>query len=142
MTGMAFVETWQALAGLRAVLGALEAGFFPACAYLVSCWYKRSEMQFRLACFYLVSTLAGGFSSILAYGLGRLHGKDGRAGWRWVFLVEGIITMGLAVVAYFCQFYYFLWIALVLIRFCSDCRFPRQEQILDCRANQARQATH
>jgi len=100
MTGMAFVPSWQALAGLRALLGALEAGFFPACAYLVSCWYKRSEMQFRLACFYLVSTLAAGFSSILAYGLGRLHGRNGRAGWRWVFLVEGIITMGLAVIAF------------------------------------------
>ncbi|KAG8807311.1 hypothetical protein FRC18_005628, partial [Serendipita sp. 400] len=100
MVSMSYIDTWQGIAGTRALMGALEAGFFPACAYLVSCWYTRREMQLRLACFYLMSVLAGGFASILAYGLYTLDGKAGRSGWRWILFVEGLITVGLAVVAY------------------------------------------
>ncbi|KAG8805100.1 hypothetical protein FRC17_005731, partial [Serendipita sp. 399] len=99
MVAMSYINTWEGIAGTRALMGALEAGFFPACAYLVSCWYTRREMQLRLACFYLMSVLAGGFASILAYGLYTLDGRDGRAGWRWILFVEGLITAGLAVIA-------------------------------------------
>ncbi|KAG8869974.1 hypothetical protein FRC20_000522 [Serendipita sp. 405] len=50
-----------------------------------------------------MSVLAGGFASILAYGLYTLDGKAGRSGWRWILFVEGLITVGLAVVAYLCK---------------------------------------
>lgn len=40
---MAFVKNWQTMAGLRVVLGVLEAGFFPACVYLLSTWYARCK---------------------------------------------------------------------------------------------------
>lgn len=36
MIGMGFVATWEQLAALRVILGLLEAGFFPACVYLLS----------------------------------------------------------------------------------------------------------
>lgn len=47
MMGMGFVKSWGALAALRAVLGLFEAGFFPGCVYLISCWYTRYEVQKR-----------------------------------------------------------------------------------------------
>ncbi|QRW09909.1 major facilitator superfamily transporter [Ceratobasidium sp. AG-Ba] len=53
--GMGFVESWKTLAVCRAFLGALEAGFFPACVYLISSWYKRYEVQRRLSVFYMSS---------------------------------------------------------------------------------------
>lgn len=43
MVGMGFVTSWQQMAGLRVVLGFLEAGFFPACIYLLSTWYVRCK---------------------------------------------------------------------------------------------------
>lgn len=43
MLGMGFVKNWQALAGLRVLLGVLEAGFFPSCVYLLSTWYTRCK---------------------------------------------------------------------------------------------------
>lgn len=49
-----FVKTWNQLAALRALLGVLEAGFFPSCAYLITLWYIRREVQFRLALFTLM----------------------------------------------------------------------------------------
>lgn len=43
MIGMGFVDTWEQMAGLRVVLGVLEAGFFPSCVYLLSTWYTRCK---------------------------------------------------------------------------------------------------
>lgn len=43
LIGMGFVSSFGQLAGLRAVLGGLEAGFFPGCVYLLSTWYTRCE---------------------------------------------------------------------------------------------------
>lgn len=40
----------------------MQAGFFPGCVYLISCWYKRYEVQTRLAFFYMSSIFASGFS--------------------------------------------------------------------------------
>ncbi|KAG9082498.1 hypothetical protein FRC06_004966, partial [Ceratobasidium sp. 370] len=91
--GMGFVKSWKTLAVCRAVLGMLEAGFFPACVYLISSWYKRYEVQRRLSVFYMSSVLASGFASILAYGLARMHGIGGLQGWRWIFIMLGIITI-------------------------------------------------
>lgn len=41
MIGMGFVRDFASLAALRVVLGFFEAGFFPACVYLLSTWYCR-----------------------------------------------------------------------------------------------------
>ncbi|TDL25014.1 MFS general substrate transporter [Rickenella mellea] len=116
MLCMGFVNTWQQLAGLRGLLGILEAGFFPACVYVISCWYTRRELQVRMASFYLTlfsqlpqdsvilialyrSVFLGSFANILAYGLAQI--KVGTmAGWRWIFIVEGLITIVLAVAGY------------------------------------------
>ncbi|KIJ26444.1 hypothetical protein M422DRAFT_55533 [Sphaerobolus stellatus SS14] len=96
---MGFVKTWNQMAALRGLLGILEAGFFPACVWLISCWYKRAEVQVRLATFYLISVVAGAFSSILAYGLSTI--KAGHlSGWRWILIVEGIITCALSLLGY------------------------------------------
>lgn len=39
--GFGFAKTWQTLIGLRLLLGILEAGYFPGCLYLLSCWYTK-----------------------------------------------------------------------------------------------------
>ncbi|KAI5851530.1 major facilitator superfamily domain-containing protein [Morchella snyderi] len=100
MIGMGFVKDWRVLVVCRAILGLFEAGFFPACVYLISSWYVRYEVQKRLAAFYLISSMIGGFSSILAYGLMQMDGLGGLGGWRWIFIIEGIITCVCAACAY------------------------------------------
>jgi MFS family permease len=100
MIGMGFVRDWRALVVCRTILGFFEAGFFPGCLYLISSWYVRYEVQQRLAGFYLMSVLIGGLSSIFAYGLMQLDGTHGLSGWRWIFIIEGTITCGVALGAY------------------------------------------
>ncbi|KAK3719459.1 hypothetical protein LTR37_004317 [Vermiconidia calcicola] len=101
MLGQGFVPNYSALAGCRFLLGLFEAGFFPGCAYLITCWYVRFETQQRLAAFYLISACVGGFSSILAFGLIQMEGLGGVRGWQWIFIIEGILTMVVAVIAWF-----------------------------------------
>src|SRR6478609_6299049 len=43
MIGMGFTKNYEQLAGLRTILGVLEAGFFPSCVYLLSTWYTRCK---------------------------------------------------------------------------------------------------
>lgn len=54
-----------------------------------------------LAVFYLTSIVLGGFSSLFAYALTLLNGKRGLAGWQWIFIIEGIITIVLGVLTFF-----------------------------------------
>ncbi|KAN0065599.1 hypothetical protein ACQY0O_000722 [Thecaphora frezii] len=101
MVGQGFVQDWKQLSVTRFLTGLLEAGFFPACVLLVSVFYVRRESQVRMSAFYLVSVGISGFSNILAYAIAKMDGLAGHAGWRWIFIMEGIITMVLGVIAYF-----------------------------------------
>ncbi|KAG6857182.1 hypothetical protein H0H87_008247 [Tephrocybe sp. NHM501043] len=99
--GMGFVPTWGYLTATRILLGALEASFFPAMVYIISTWYKRHEVQKRLAIFYLISITMGGIGPILAYVFSLLDGKRNISGWAWIFIIEGAITLFLGVIAWF-----------------------------------------
>jgi MFS family permease len=69
MIGMGFVQDFGQLAGMRVLLGFLEAGFFPSCVYLLSTWYTRYEVGKRYSVFYLLGCVASAFSGILAFGV-------------------------------------------------------------------------
>ncbi|GLB37556.1 putative high-affinity nicotinic acid transporter [Lyophyllum shimeji] len=98
--GMGFVPTWGYLVLCRLFLGVFEAGFFPALVFIITTWYKRHEVQKRLAFFYLFSILLGGFSAIFAYTLTLIAPRGGLNGWQWIFIIEGIITIVLGILTY------------------------------------------
>ncbi|KAL2163455.1 hypothetical protein VTH06DRAFT_5513 [Thermothelomyces fergusii] len=100
MIGMGFVKNWGQMAGLRVLLGFLEAGFFPSCVYLLSTWYTRYEVGKRNSVFYLVGCVASAFAGILAYGIMQMAGLAGLNGWRWIFIIEGIMTVLLGIAGY------------------------------------------
>ena len=64
-------------------------------------WYKRSEAQKRFSFFFSSTTLAGAFGGLLASGLGKMDGIRGYGGWRWVFIIEGVITSVVAIIWFF-----------------------------------------
>ena len=75
------------------MLGVTEAGFFPAATYLVSTWYCRFEVQTRIGIFYCAASLAGAFSGLLAFAISKMDGVANLAGWRWIFILEGAVTV-------------------------------------------------
>lgn len=59
----------------------------------MSRWYLPTETQSRIALFYTASALSGAFSGLLAAGISQMNGVGNYAGWRWIFLLEGIMTV-------------------------------------------------
>ncbi|KAI1343738.1 major facilitator superfamily domain-containing protein [Xylariaceae sp. FL0016] len=97
--GQGLVRNVQGLIACRFLLGLFEAGLFPGCTYLISMYYKRYELQRRMSFFFLGSILAGAVSGLLAFGIANMAGVGGYGAWRWIFILEGLLTIVVALVA-------------------------------------------
>ena len=95
-------QSYGGLLAIRFFLGFVEAAYFPGCLYYLSCWYTRKELSFRSAVLYSGSLLSGAFSGLIAAGiLNNLNGARGIAAWRWLFIIEGAVTIFIAFIAIF-----------------------------------------
>ncbi|KAH8677255.1 major facilitator superfamily domain-containing protein [Ilyonectria robusta] len=101
MTLMGIVRSYHGLLVARIFLGVTEAGLFPGVAYYLTMWYCRHEIQFRQALFFSAASIAGAFSGLLAFGIAKMDGVGGLEGWRWIFILEGIVTVLVAILAFF-----------------------------------------
>ncbi|KAJ3938860.1 uncharacterized protein N0V96_010966 [Colletotrichum fioriniae] len=87
------VKDYHGMLACRLVLGLTEAPFYSGACYLVSLFYTRKEVATRLAVFYTGNLLASSFSGLIAAGVfAGLDGRNGLAGWRWLFLIQGVVT--------------------------------------------------
>ncbi|PPR06575.1 hypothetical protein CVT24_001756 [Panaeolus cyanescens] len=86
----------------RFFLGFIEAAFFPGALFLLSKWYKRDELGLRTAILYCGNIISNAFGALMASGiLDSMQGKLGHAAWRWLFYIEGALTIAVAVIAIF-----------------------------------------
>ncbi|CAG8487789.1 19953_t:CDS:2 [Racocetra persica] len=86
----------------RFFLGVFEAGLIPGTIYYISIWYKRSEQNFRVAAVLSGPTFAGALSGLLSYAIiSLLDSKAGLSGWQWIFLMCGLVTIIVSIIAYF-----------------------------------------
>lgn len=95
------VKSFNQLVAVRFLLGFVEAAYFPGCLFLLSSWYTRKELGFRTAVMFSGSLLSGAFSGLISAGI--THGLDGARGlraWRWLFIIEGAITVVVALAAF------------------------------------------
>jgi len=101
MTLMGIVRGYSGLLAARIFLGVTEAGLFPGVAYYLTMWYTRGELQLRQAMFFSAASIAGAFSGLLAFAIAKMDGIGGLEGWRWIFILEGIATVIVALASYF-----------------------------------------
>lgn len=83
----------------RFFLATAEAAFSPGVPYLLSFFYKRSELGLRCGIFLSAAPLATTFAGALAYGI--TSGHSALANWRLLFLVEGLPSILMGVVLFF-----------------------------------------
>jgi ACS family tartrate transporter-like MFS transporter len=107
---MAFIPTIGRATGLgneysfylvRVLLGVAEAGFFPGIIFYLTLWFP-AEYRARIVGYFMaaipLSTVIGApISGALLY----LHGGFGLAGWQWLFIIEAVPAIILAVVVFF-----------------------------------------
>ncbi|KAI4179785.1 MAG: hypothetical protein L6R41_007634, partial [Letrouitia leprolyta] len=99
---MAAVQSYRQLVALRFLIGVFEAGFAPGVLLILSSWYKREEQSKRFAVYVSAAILSGAFGGLLAGVITKdLEGAHRLRGWRWLFIVEGVASIGWACVARF-----------------------------------------
>ena len=95
-TAMIFVTGPISFYGLRLLLGAAEAGFFPGLIYYLTQWFPARERGRAVALFMTATAMAGVIGAPLSSALLQLDGAWGLRGWQWLFLVEGLPAILLA----------------------------------------------
>jgi hypothetical protein len=85
----------------RGLVGALEGGFIPDICLWMSYFYTSKEFPFRLSLFYIANPLTQAISSLIADGIFHLQGHGGWEGWRWLFLIEGLVTVVIGLASFF-----------------------------------------
>ncbi|KAF2474570.1 high-affinity nicotinic acid transporter [Lindgomyces ingoldianus] len=98
---MGVVRSYRGLLAIRAALGVAEGGLFPGITFYITMWYQRHECGLRMAIFFSAATAAGAFGGLLARAIVELNGHHDLSGWSWIFIIEGAITVLIAIVAYF-----------------------------------------
>ncbi|KAI0973552.1 DNA-repair protein rad2 [Xylaria arbuscula] len=96
-----FVHNFGSLVALRVLLGAFEAGLFPALNVYLTFFYTKRELALRVGYLFVSAAIAGALGGLLAFGIGHLDYARGMRGWRWIMIIEGIPTIILGVVTFF-----------------------------------------
>ncbi|KAI2605834.1 major facilitator superfamily domain-containing protein [Hypoxylon fragiforme] len=98
----AAVTNFGGLIAVRFFLGFVEAAYFPGCLYYLSCWYTRKELGLRTAMLYSGALISGAFSGLMSAGITQnMNGARGFSAWQWLFIIEGVITIGISFIAFF-----------------------------------------
>ncbi|KAF7330168.1 Pantothenate transporter Liz1 [Mycena venus] len=98
---LAFCEIgWGAWTFAQA--GAREFAFFPCLLYLMGSWYTKTELAKRLAIFHLTGSVGTAMSGYLQAAIyNNLNGHGGLAGWRWLYIICGCMTVPCGLLLFF-----------------------------------------
>ncbi|KAJ6559076.1 MFS general substrate transporter [Mycena vulgaris] len=96
LTGV--TKNYGGILACRVFIGLPEAAFYPGAIYLLSRWYTKKELAFRSAILYTGLLISNAFGALMAAGiLAHMDGKRGIRAWRWLFFIEGSITIALGI---------------------------------------------
>ena len=98
---MAFVQNDVMFYVLRFLLGAAEAGFFPAVIFYFARWVPAGQRGKASAIFIAGSSVAAALSGPIAGLLLSLHDVLGLRGWQWLFGFEGVLSVVVGVIVFF-----------------------------------------
>ncbi|KAG7294679.1 hypothetical protein NEMBOFW57_004757 [Staphylotrichum longicolle] len=88
--------------GLRFLLGVLETPAATGAIYLLTSWYRTDELFKRAGVWYISSNAGSMFGAYLqAAAHKNLNGVGGMSGWRWLFIIDGCISLPIALAGYF-----------------------------------------
>ncbi|KAF3768666.1 hypothetical protein M406DRAFT_62752 [Cryphonectria parasitica EP155] len=99
---LAAATTSNHVIAIRFFVGLVESIFYPAAHFLIGSWYKPSELGKRACIFHASSAVAGMFSGYLQSAVYTgLNGTLGKAGWQWLFIMDGVISLPICLAGFF-----------------------------------------
>ncbi|KAJ4156353.1 hypothetical protein NW754_007979 [Fusarium falciforme] len=97
----AIAKDFKGLLLTRFFLGVVEAPFYPGALYMLSMFYNRNEIATRISILFTANICGTAFAGLIAIGVFKMSGIAGLAGWRWLFILQGIITFIVSIVSVF-----------------------------------------
>ncbi|ORY07016.1 major facilitator superfamily domain-containing protein [Clohesyomyces aquaticus] len=116
-TCQGLTKSYGGLLALRFLMGIFEATLPAGAAFLIGEYYTRKEASLRYAAFFTFGVLGPCISGLLAYGIRNMNGVQGKEGWRWIFILEGILTIFIS-----------FWVFLLVPDFPENVKFLKPEQ--------------
>jgi MFS family permease len=103
LTGcMALANTPKPMYVIRFLIGVCEASAWPGTTVLLLSWYTPREMAKRQAIYMSASYTGSMFTFAMQSAIhSTLDGHSGLPGWRWLFIINGIMTVVSACVAFY-----------------------------------------
>ncbi|KAK3356643.1 major facilitator superfamily domain-containing protein [Lasiosphaeria hispida] len=86
---------------LRFLIGLAEAGYYPGLQYMIGSWYRKDEIAKRACILNASGSAAMLFSGFLMAAVTNLGGRGGLPGWKWLFIMDGVISMPIAIASFY-----------------------------------------
>ncbi|KAI0128011.1 major facilitator superfamily domain-containing protein [Xylariales sp. AK1849] len=86
---------------LRFFIGLAESTFYPGQQYMIGSWYRKDELAKRSCIFHASGSIGAMFSGYLMTATYTMNGNDGFKGWQWLFIVNTIISLPIAIAGFF-----------------------------------------
>ncbi|OWB55537.1 hypothetical protein B5S28_g1409 [[Candida] boidinii] len=89
------ISSYSGFLATRFFMGVAEAGFIPCGLYYISTWYTKKEIVPRYSFYFLGNLVGSASSGLIASGIMKnVAGNFGKAGWKWIFIIEGVMGIG------------------------------------------------
>lgn len=99
---IAAAKNAKTIYGLRFLLGVFESCSYPGFAYILGCWYGPEELAKRMGVYDLAGYAANMFAGYIQTGIYHgLNGACGIAGWRWMFIIDGLMGFPIALYGFY-----------------------------------------
>ncbi|KAF6842417.1 hypothetical protein CMUS01_03122 [Colletotrichum musicola] len=97
----AITKDFKGLLLTRFFLGITEAPFYPGALYMLAMFYTRQEIATRISILFTANICGTAFAGLIAIGVFQMDQVAGLSGWRWLFIIQGIITFVISIASAF-----------------------------------------
>ncbi|KAG4034094.1 hypothetical protein MFRU_003g00700 [Monilinia fructicola] len=99
--GQGFDKSYSALLATRFLVGIFDAGLIPGCIFVCALYYPSVHLQWRVSMLMVANIGSNVVGNILAFAIAHIKSSNGYHGWRWIFIVEGCLTMAISLACFF-----------------------------------------